>query len=240
MYKNIIEDKLMTVLIERSSKNPNTDLMFVWNNGMKLIVRIVTFFETDNCLEMDDPQYEEYYACEVKVENVISHSEKEMDSIPNTSILYGNSIEISYRNTPEFIYSENVMIFNRSRLISPVQSGVKFRELMNQYSFHDGVVLKYYYDSVKSRMLFEIELCSIPGDDDLDPSYEPLKMWLVFNSITRFVHEPSVLDFCDDEILTTSVLSENEVTGERVKIVLRGNDVKVLEFNVKSVGMELF
>lgn len=239
MYKNIVEDRLMSTLSEHSNMNPNLDLVFEWNNGMKLLVRVVTFFETDNCLEMDDPQYEEYYACEVKIENVISYSENEMSSIPNENLLYGKSLEISYRNTPDFIYSGSIMLLNSTRLIAPVQKAGKFRELMNQYSFHDSTVLKYDYDIEKSRMLFEIELCSMPEEDDLDPSYEPLRMWLVFNRITRFVNEPSILEFNYDEILTTNVLSENEVTGERIKIVLRGEDVKVLEFNAKSVGMQI-
>ena len=238
MYKNIVEDKLMNTLFEHSNKNPNSDLVFEWKNGMKLFVRLVTFFETDNCLEMDDPQYEEYYACEVIIKNIISYSENEMESIPNESLLYGKSLEISYRNTPDYIYSGNDMLLNSSRLIAPVQESVKFRELMNQYSFHDSVVLKYNYDTEKSRMLFEIELCSMPEEDDSDPYYEPLKMWLVFNRVTRFVHEPNILEFNYDEILTTNVLSENEVTGERIKIVLRGEDVKVLEFNAKSIGMQ--
>lgn len=66
-----------------------------YSNGDIIEAQVDTCYETDNGLEDDDPNYEEYHACAMKIVKIIVDKNKKLKE--------GNLIEINYHNYPQQI-----------------------------------------------------------------------------------------------------------------------------------------
>lgn len=91
----------MDPLLIAIDKYPNgTELHIVWPGGLKMKGTIDTIFETNNEFEMDDPSYEEYYACLVRVDQIEGNVKSLHEKV-------GDLVEISIKNSPNAIYLNN-------------------------------------------------------------------------------------------------------------------------------------
>ena len=90
-------------LIKSISKHPNGTIIFIeWMNGTKIKGEIDTIYETDNGLNLEEDGYQEYYACAVKVLNILQLAIED-----NKEFNIGNLIEISELKPPFRISLEN-------------------------------------------------------------------------------------------------------------------------------------
>lgn len=97
MWLNHKEGELMGPFLTAFELAPQKTLVLSWNYGTKIIASYNTDYESENCLEDDDPDYEEFWACCVKVEKIIFLDEKDnLDMSPE-----GSFFEITYHNIPE-------------------------------------------------------------------------------------------------------------------------------------------
>ena len=72
------------------NNNINQKYILICSDGDVIERQVDTCYETDNGLEIDDPNYEEYYACAMKIVKII---------VDKTKILKeDNLIEINYHN----------------------------------------------------------------------------------------------------------------------------------------------
>ena len=88
----------MDLMMKKIINHPNgTDLMIFWlNKNLILQGKIDTVYESDNCLEEDDPAYKEFYACAFEIIKII---QKPIDFEKNE----GDLIEISMDDQPSLI-----------------------------------------------------------------------------------------------------------------------------------------
>jgi len=93
----------MDELIKSINKHPNgTKITVEFKNKLKLFCSIDTIYETNNELEMDDENYEEFFACLVQVIEVINLP------LGNTfSTTVGSLIEVTMKNAPKKITLED-------------------------------------------------------------------------------------------------------------------------------------
>jgi len=77
------------------SDNANQIYVLTYSDGDIIEAQVDTCYETDNGLEDDDPNYEEYHACAMKIVKIIEDKSKKLKE--------GNLIEIDYHNYPQQI-----------------------------------------------------------------------------------------------------------------------------------------
>ncbi|MCM2989147.1 hypothetical protein M3580_07855 [Bacillus safensis] len=87
-------------------KYKNRVLKLEYENGLRLIGKTDTFFETDNGLENDDINYKEYYAAVFQVNKILSPPlNHEKDSLYTWLIEENTLFEISLcEDTPSAVY----------------------------------------------------------------------------------------------------------------------------------------
>lgn len=88
--RRIIENLFLSI-------NDNATQIYVlsYSDGNIIEARVDTCYETDNGLEDDDPNYEEYHACAMKIVKIIADKNKKFKE--------GNLIEVNYHNYPQQI-----------------------------------------------------------------------------------------------------------------------------------------
>jgi len=75
--------------------NANQIYVLTYSDGDIIEAQVDTCYETDNGLEDDAPNYEEYHACAMKIVKIIVNKNKKLKE--------GNLIEINYHNYPQQI-----------------------------------------------------------------------------------------------------------------------------------------
>lgn len=92
----------MDEMLRKISKYPNgTFIKITWEYENIAIEGVIdTIYETDNGLDMDDKEYQEFYACTVMVKKVISNLKMEKLKI-------NQLIELSKENQPTSIALED-------------------------------------------------------------------------------------------------------------------------------------
>lgn len=88
----------MDQMMKKIANYPNGTSFTVFYNKEKLIIQgsIDTIYESDNCLDEDDPQYKEFYACAFRIEKIINKPS-------SFEKMEGDLIEISIENQPSLI-----------------------------------------------------------------------------------------------------------------------------------------
>ena len=89
------EKEIMEKLFLAIEKNKEDIYVLTFANGDVVEVTVDTCYETDNGLEEDDVNFEEYYACAMKIVKVINDNNQTFES--------GKLIEINYHNYPQKI-----------------------------------------------------------------------------------------------------------------------------------------
>ncbi len=79
------------------SINDNATQIYIltYLDGDIIEAQVDTCYETDNGLDDDDPDYEEYHACAMKIVKIIVDKTQKLKE--------GNLIEINYHNYPQQI-----------------------------------------------------------------------------------------------------------------------------------------
>lgn len=86
----------MDNFIESISNFPNGTILFIeLLNGLKIKGELDTIYETDNGLEMDDLDYQEYYACTVEIQTILYCPSNLVNLFK-----MGSLIEVSIRDEP--------------------------------------------------------------------------------------------------------------------------------------------
>lgn len=115
---------------------------------------------------------------------------------------------------------------------------MKCIEKIRKYQLHDSMVIMINNDIDKKTIEFEIELCNWMQENYSKDEPEFIVGKIIFSGTSNYYHEPDILEFDYDEILTIDAIADNPESGVTIKIVLRGNDVKVITFNAKDVAFE--
>ena len=79
------------------SINDNATQIYIlsYSDGDIIEAQVDTCYETDNGLDDDDPDYEEYHACAMKIVKIIVDKTQKLKE--------GSLIEINYHNYPQHI-----------------------------------------------------------------------------------------------------------------------------------------
>ncbi len=95
MFFSDNERRIMENLFLSINNNANQIYVLTYSNGDVIEAQVDTCYETDNGLEDDDPNYEEYHACAMRIVKIIVDKNKNFKE--------GNLLEINYHNYPQQI-----------------------------------------------------------------------------------------------------------------------------------------
>ncbi len=95
MFFSDYERKIMKNLFLSINDNATQIYILTYSNGDIIEAQVDTCYETDNGLDDDDPDYEEYHACAMKIVKIIVDKTQKLKE--------GNLIEINYHNYPQQI-----------------------------------------------------------------------------------------------------------------------------------------
>ncbi|MCI8753192.1 MAG: hypothetical protein HFH66_17985, partial [Lachnospiraceae bacterium] len=90
MFFSEQEEKIIGNLFKDISEEPYKIYILEFNDGSILKAQMDTCYESDNGLEEDDEQYQEYYACAMEIIKVIK------DTTPEKKYKERMLIEINY------------------------------------------------------------------------------------------------------------------------------------------------
>ena len=97
MWLNDKEPEIMGPFLLAFRNAPNQTLILTWKSGTQIIAKYDTDYEADNCLEDDEPDYEEFWGCCMSVEKIIHLAENDnLNMSPE-----GCFFEITYHNIPD-------------------------------------------------------------------------------------------------------------------------------------------
>lgn len=95
MFFSNKEKRIMGKLFDEISQNENDRFVLSFLNGDVVEARVYTCYETDNGLEEDDTNFEEYHACAMKIIKIMANKSQTLEN--------GKIIEINYHNYPQEI-----------------------------------------------------------------------------------------------------------------------------------------
>ena len=95
MFFSDDERKILENLFLSINDNANPIYILTYSDGDIIEAQVDTCYETDNGLDDDDPDYEEYHACAMKIVKVIVDKTQKFKE--------ESLIEINYHNYPQRI-----------------------------------------------------------------------------------------------------------------------------------------
>lgn len=95
MFFSEKEKEKMQPLFLSMNQNDNEIYTIAFSNGDVATAKIDTCYETDNGLEEEDIDFEEYYACALEIIEVLTNVSNTLEK--------GILIEVNYRNYPQEI-----------------------------------------------------------------------------------------------------------------------------------------
>ena len=101
MFFSKQEEKIIGNLFKDISEEPHKIYILEFNDGSILKAQMDTCYESDNGLEEDDEQYQEYYSCAMEIIKVIKAT------TPEKKYKERMLIEINYLNYPKSITDLN-------------------------------------------------------------------------------------------------------------------------------------
>ena len=84
-----------------------------WKNGTEIVASYYTSGNDDNCLEPDDPDYEEYTSFIMDIKEIINFNDE--DGINLDEIKKYKAIIISYHNFPDEIYNSKGELISKRK-----------------------------------------------------------------------------------------------------------------------------
>ena len=105
MYYTDKERKIIRPFYKYLSDNKFIEELFLlkWKNGTEILATFYTAGDDDNCLEPDDPNYEEYTSFIVRVKKLINFNV--LDGFKKSWLENGVLFEFSYKDFPDEIYN---------------------------------------------------------------------------------------------------------------------------------------
>lgn len=95
MFFSDNERRIMENLFLSINDNATQIYILTYSDGDIIEAQVDTCYETDNGLDDDDPDYEEYQACAMKIVKIIVDKTQKLKE--------GSLIEINYHNYPQHI-----------------------------------------------------------------------------------------------------------------------------------------
>lgn len=99
MFFSEKEKRVMERFFSAIDNNVSQIYVLTFPNGDVIEAQVDTCYETDNGLEDDDPEFEEYHACALRVTKIVVDKSKALQE--------GKLIEINYHNYPQQIKDSN-------------------------------------------------------------------------------------------------------------------------------------
>ena len=101
-----IEEKIVEPFyryVHLSRVNISDVFLIKWKGGTKVLAKYDTCYESDNDLDLDDPEYEDFIEIVISIESLISFNNK--DKLEKKWLQKGHLIGINYHNFPDEIYN---------------------------------------------------------------------------------------------------------------------------------------
>ena len=106
-----IEEKIVEPFyryVHLSKVNISDVFLIKWKGGTKVLAKYDTCYESDNDLDLDDPDYEDYVSIVMKIEKIVNLNNKDGFNW----VADRDFFEFNYHNFPDEIYN------SRGELIS--------------------------------------------------------------------------------------------------------------------------